>query len=538
MAADTAEQAPEETTPQPEQWPPTRHLTVDEAMVAVMREIGGVGKNGYNKAHDYTFRAQEDIVAAVRGPMAKYGLRMLPRVLKAEHYPRGKSHVAILHVEYIVRGPAGDVMEPSIIVVGEGADVSDKGTNKAMTAAKKYALIQAFEIASDNVADSDRTSPDTQSSPLDQYLAQIQNRAVWYNHAALGRVRQRAIENGHANLTMPDGLTLLDTLDAQGAELLRQMEENERRHGQEREARDGQMRAEHPEYHRASPDDEVWQTKGPARQQQPRADAPPALPDAVDVERQLAEAMKDPQTAVKRLNEIRKHFTAAVLKRVPVQTKWGQVDGNSAITFALREIAQQGPQRRPDPVPDSPPAPPGEEQRTPEPSPALEPEPEPEDAPPPPEDPESPVAEEPAGEPQAPAPEPSEPQESPAPPMQPAPQPRPAQRPDRKASDMTKAERGRDALEREAEFQAQMLGKSTLDYVAHLLSAGASSIEDIKGNFGLQGWIVENRPAVVAALIESGMPRQAEVYASLGQRAPALNIAAIIKGALQPQTSF
>ncbi|WP_442538478.1 ERF family protein, partial [Streptomyces pseudogriseolus] len=390
MAADTAEQAPAEDTPprDPENLP-IWDLTVDQAMVMVMREIGAVGKNGTNKEFGYAYRQQEDLVAAARGPMAKWGVRMLPRVIDQKHFQRGKSNVAILTIEYVVRGPAGDVMEPSIIVVGEGADVSDKGSNKAMTAGKKYALVQAFEIAESSIDDGDQTSPDTEASPLDWYVNQLRREDVWYNRAALGRIRQRVLEYGHGGLPMPDdsGLTLLQTIEERGAVLLAVQAEREGRVSEEREARDAQMRAEHPEYHRASPDDEVWQHRPPSTPApQASGHQQPPTPDPIEVERRLAEAASDPQTAVKRLNELRKHYTPAVLKSVQVQTQWGQVDGNSAITFALKEIAQRPPapavpvpaeqhehQRAAEPA--APSAPPAQPQPAP---PAAQPEPQPE----------------------------------------------------------------------------------------------------------------------------------------------------------------
>jgi hypothetical protein len=533
MAADTAEQAPDTAAPPADPATPSVwSLTVDQAMVMVMREIGAVGKNGTNKEFGYKFRQQEDLVAAVRGPMAKYGLRLLPRVIEQKHFQRGKSNVAILTIEYIVRGPSGDVMEPSIIVVGEGADVSDKGTNKAMTAAKKYALVQAFEIAEANVDEGDQTSPDTEASPLDWYVNQLRREDVWYNRDALGRLRQRVLQYGHGDLAMPDdtGLTLLQTIEERGHVLLQKQQETDERRAGEREARDAQMRAEHPEFHSSSPDDELWQQQPSGQRQQPAAAAQasgpaPELPNPVDVEQRLNAAMEDPANAVKRLNEIRKHYTPAALKKVPVQTKWGQVDGNSAITFALKEVAQRGQQNQQSGPATPPPPPPAEQQRAPEPEPgpghgaaeapqaAAQPVPEPQD------------------EPQAPArPEPE--------PQAPAPPPQPAQPARQRKAAGTKTERARYLLEVEAEFQAQMLGVMTLEYAADLLPANASSLEDIPGNVRLQSFIVENRPAVIAALIKAGMHRQAEEYTALGQRAPARNIEAIIQNALRGQPSF
>ncbi|MBG7704904.1 ERF family protein [Streptomyces sp. MC1] len=566
MAADIAEQAPEQTAPPAD---PTWSLTVDQAMVLAMREIGAVGKNGTNEELGYKFRKQEDLVAAIRGPMAKYGVRMLPRVIDQKHFQRGKSNVAILTVEYIVRGPAGDVMDPPIQVVGEGADVSDKASNKAMTAAKKYAIIQAFEIAEANVDESDTTSPDTAASPADWYVNQLRSDDVWYNRNALGRLRQRIFQYGHGDLVHPDtGLTILQTIEERGDVLLQKQQERDEQRAGEREARDAQMRAEHPEYHRSSPDDDLWQhPAAPGRAQQAGTAAPAlALPDPTEVEQRLAAAMADPQDPVKRLNEVRKHYTVAVLKQIRVNTKRGQVDGNTAITYALQEIAQRGKQA----APSTPPPPAADEhQRPAEPTDSAEPsgpaeapghaepsdpadaahagleqpqeEPQAEASGEPSDGPEEPSGwpEEPGGWPEDPEEQRGEP-ERPQEPQQPhvpeppqPPQPRPA-----RTKATPKGDAGREALECEVAWQAQMLGKSTLEHIADLLPAGGTGVEDIQSNMRLQALIREHRPAVVGVLISHKMHRQAEEYSKLGQRVPALNIHAIIESALKMQTSF
>ncbi|AXI91298.1 hypothetical protein SAM9427_36605, partial (plasmid) [Streptomyces sp. ETH9427] len=133
-------------------------------------------------------------------------------------------------------------------------------------------------------------------------------------------------------------------------------------------------------------------------------------------------------------------------------------------------------------------------------------------------------------------PTPAAQQEAPAQPQSAA----PAAQPQRAATPrtMTSTERARHRLEREVEFQAQMLGMPTLEFVADLLPANATSVEDIPGNFKLQTFIIENRPAVIAALIAANMHRQAEEYTALGQRAPAPNIERIISSALSAQSSL
>jgi len=56
---------------------------------------------------------------------------------------------------------AGDGSEVVVRTPGEGMDNSDKATNKAMSAALKYALLQTFCIATEDMEDADRERPDT-----------------------------------------------------------------------------------------------------------------------------------------------------------------------------------------------------------------------------------------------------------------------------------------------------------------------------------------------------------------------------------------
>ncbi|MEU0857429.1 ERF family protein [Streptomyces griseofuscus] len=461
-------------------------LTVDQAMIAVMREIGPVGKNGRNRDQGYSFRAQEDIVAAARAPMAKYGLRMLPKVISHEHFTRGKVNVAIIEVEYTFRGPAGDEMPP-ILVIGEGADVSDKASNKAMTAAKKYAYIQAFEIA-DGADDGDRDHPAAVRGPLDWYIEQIRQPGVWQNPEALRRLRDRAVGENVADHRMPDSQqTFRQVIEAQGRSLLAQQQEREQRRAEERQAAQAQMAAEYPDP--PDPYEDAWAQPGTVSATPPPAPAPepqwetPAsgwpesapeqqLPDAATVEGELATALADPQTAEDHLHALRARYSAAVLAQIVVRTEWGTVDANSAITMALMSVGQ---------APETDPAP---------------------------------------------SPEPKQPataaEEQPA-----------ARRPAPRRASMSAEDRARANMIAEVEFQAQMLGLSTLEFVADLLPEGASSVEDIRGGSRLQDHIRAHRAQVLGALAERKMMRAAEAYAEFGDRVPARNINEFISTVLQ-----
>lgn len=489
-------------------------LTVDEAMIAVMQEIGPVGKHGKNEKLNYQFQAMDDIVAAAQGPMAKYGLRMLPEVIDQKHFVRGeRTNVAILTVRYRIRGPLGDEIDSPIVVVGEGADTSDKASNKAMTAAKKYAFKQAFEI-SDGADDGDFKHPVAAGSPVDWYIAQLDRRDVWQNPNALANLLERATGAGHDGLHMPNrpGVTLRSVIEARGKKLLAEQQERQHRQAEETEAVRAQMSAEYPE---PSEPYDAWSQAEPARQapQRPAAPPPPLAvpaptpqwgtqpspaptpppapvqPDADAIQREFAAALADPVNGWRALHDLRARW-GALLAQVLIHTdQWGTVDASSAVNIAIASWATL---MQPHYAATTPAA-----------------------APPPPT---------PTTQPSAPSAAPAPAEEAPtAPTLRLAP---------RKA-DMSAAERARANTVAEVELQAQMLGVSTLEFVADLLPEGGTSVEDIKGGSRLQDHVKEHRPEVVAAFVGMGMNEAAAEYAKFGDRVPARDINKFLQNMLK-----
>ena len=62
-------------------------------------------------------------------------------------------------------GPDGDSVD--VVTLGEGIDTADKASNKAMSAAMKYALIELFSVPTQDVEDGDRTSPEMPPKPIE-----------------------------------------------------------------------------------------------------------------------------------------------------------------------------------------------------------------------------------------------------------------------------------------------------------------------------------------------------------------------------------
>lgn len=127
---------------------PNRSLV--RKLAEVMGEVGYIPKSGRNEFHKYNYATEADIVAAVREKMAKRLLMIFPDVEKSEFRTvekksGGKDFICTLTVNFTVEdGESGETR--SFRVVGEGQDVGDKASYKALTGAEKYAILKLFLI--------------------------------------------------------------------------------------------------------------------------------------------------------------------------------------------------------------------------------------------------------------------------------------------------------------------------------------------------------------------------------------------------------
>jgi len=129
-----------------------------EAMTAVMSEISAIEKNKINRHQEYKFRGIDDVYNALHPLFAKHKIFICPHVrehsiTEGRTAKGGKSVTAIIKVGYKFYTTDGSYV--TILSCGEGNDTSDKATNKAMAAAFKYAIIQAFCIPTDDIIDAD-----------------------------------------------------------------------------------------------------------------------------------------------------------------------------------------------------------------------------------------------------------------------------------------------------------------------------------------------------------------------------------------------
>lgn len=137
-------------------------------MNQVMSEIGFVGKDQKNVAQGFKFRGIDQFVNTLYPALVKHGVFMTPRctqasqeiveVTKADGKTRIDKHVAIqMEFDFFAEDGSKVTVGP---VPAEGLDSGDKATNKALSAALKYALIQTFSIPTEDMAEGDLETPE------------------------------------------------------------------------------------------------------------------------------------------------------------------------------------------------------------------------------------------------------------------------------------------------------------------------------------------------------------------------------------------
>jgi hypothetical protein len=136
------------------------YTAINQVQKALCKE--GIVKGRNNQQHGYSFRGIDDVFNALSPLLAEHGLCILPNVLSRDCVERQtKSGSALFYVVVEVEFHFVSSMDGSRHIVktfGEAMDSADKATNKAMSAAYKYAALQAFSIPTEGDNDADAKS--------------------------------------------------------------------------------------------------------------------------------------------------------------------------------------------------------------------------------------------------------------------------------------------------------------------------------------------------------------------------------------------
>ena len=140
-------------------------MNVYKAIAAVMAEMAkhGIAKDRRNtQGSGYNFRGIDDVYNALAPVLAANGLVILPRMISRSCEERqsksgGNLFYVTVEAEFDLVS-ADDGSKHTIRTFGEAMDSGDKATNKAMSAAFKYAAFQAFCIPTEGDNDADAST--------------------------------------------------------------------------------------------------------------------------------------------------------------------------------------------------------------------------------------------------------------------------------------------------------------------------------------------------------------------------------------------
>lgn len=147
-------------------------MIIYKKMSEVMKEIGFIGKDQKNASQGFKFRGIDDVMNALYPALNKHNVFMVPSCIEETHELReverssGKKGVdKYVHIkmQYTFYAEDGSCVTAGPIPA-EGLDSGDKATNKALSAALKYALIQTFSIPTKDMEEGDSTTIEASAS--------------------------------------------------------------------------------------------------------------------------------------------------------------------------------------------------------------------------------------------------------------------------------------------------------------------------------------------------------------------------------------
>lgn len=155
-------------------------MSIFKKIPLIMGEVGAIEKNRRGDGINYKFRGIDDLYFALQPLLAKHGVFYTPCVKQQQREERttksgGIMTYTILTIDYTFFSDDGSNV--TLTTAGEAMDTSDKSTNKAMSAALKYALLQLFCIPTEEEKDTEYQNhePSTRSqSPQAQFASPAQ----------------------------------------------------------------------------------------------------------------------------------------------------------------------------------------------------------------------------------------------------------------------------------------------------------------------------------------------------------------------------
>lgn len=144
-------------------------MNIYQSITHIIADCPAIAKNSRNtQGNGYMYRGVDAVMNVFQPLLAKYKVFVVPEVIYTEREERVTSKGAnliysVLKVKYTFYAEDGSSV--FAVVQGEGMDSGDKASNKAMSAAFKYAMFQTFCIPTEEMRDPDAETPPESTKP-------------------------------------------------------------------------------------------------------------------------------------------------------------------------------------------------------------------------------------------------------------------------------------------------------------------------------------------------------------------------------------
>lgn len=135
-----------------------KQSNIYQAISNIMQDVDAIGKNKTNSMQGYKFRGIDDMYNALQPLFKKHSVFIASNVLDSKREERqtakgGTLIYTIAKCQFKFFTTDGSFIES--VLEGEAMDSGDKSTNKAMSTALKYALMQMFLIPTEEKLDTE-----------------------------------------------------------------------------------------------------------------------------------------------------------------------------------------------------------------------------------------------------------------------------------------------------------------------------------------------------------------------------------------------
>jgi len=142
---------------------------ITEKLIQINKEIGIIGKSQKNQQQGFSFRGIDQVMNELHALFAKHEVVILPQVKSRTREERTNTKGTLLFYTHLTVEFQFMAVDGSLIcstIIGEAMDSGDKGCNKAMSVALKYALLQMFLIPTEELKDPDAETHEVKAAVL------------------------------------------------------------------------------------------------------------------------------------------------------------------------------------------------------------------------------------------------------------------------------------------------------------------------------------------------------------------------------------